>query len=222
MPIAIFPEYQQTCKICDRQMDQPANLRALIDETREEWMSNNRRPERTTRGREQMKDAAVKYREIHSALYETLQFADATLFTCCRQLLVAARANTRMMLDRFMAVQHIAEQGLASWEIYQYKRGIENLKAYQHDFADFVIKELEDRLARLATQGNVASTYKPKGEKWYPQYTDLSRFGVHFEMGAHGDQNSHHYGQLVGVAHFCVCSIRAYIELAWKEYLEHI
>ena len=220
MPIAVFPEYEQACKTCGRHMDKSANLRALTDETRE-WMSGDRSPRLPTRSREQIDDIAVKYREIRAALHETLQFAETVLFNCDSQLIVAARANTRMMLDRFMVVQHIAEKGLASWERYQYKRGIEHLRDYPHTFSDVVVQALEARLVRLAAQGTVASRYKPKVEGWYPQYADLSRFGVHFEMGADGDRGSHGYGQLVGVAHFCVCGIRKYLEPVWQEYREH-
>ena len=220
MPIAVFPEYEQTCKTCGRHMDQPANLRALIDETRE-WMSGDSSPKLPTRSREQMDDVTVKHQEMHAALYEALQFAETVLFNCDSQLIVAARANARMMLDRFMVVQHIAEKGLASWERYQYERGIEHLRDYPHTFSDIVVQALEARLAHLTAQGTVASLYKPKAEDWYPQYADLSRFGVHFVMGADGDRDSHRYGQLVGMAHFCVCGIRKYLEPVLQEYREH-
>ncbi len=198
-------------------MDDLSNLRAVIDETRE-WMSGDRTPERPTQNREQMEDITVKYQEIYGALYEALQFAETVLFNCDGNMIIAARANARMTMDRFMAVQHIIEIGLASWERYQYKRGIENLKDYPHHFADIVIQALEARLAQLSKQGTVASSYKPNKQDWYPQYADLSRFGVHFEMGAEGDRKSADYGQLVGVTHFCVCGIREYMEPVWVEY----
>ena len=217
MPIPVFPEYVETCRRCGRHMDQPANLRALIDETRK-WMCSDSPPKLTGQNREQMDDIAVKYKELHGALYETLQFAETVLFNCDSKLIVAARANARMMLDRFMAVQHIAEKGLASWERYQYERGIKHLRDYPHPFSDIVVQALEARLTRLAAQGTVASLYKPKAEAWYPQYADLSRFGVHFVMGADGDRDSKDYGQLVGVAHFCVCGIRQHFEPVLQEY----
>lgn len=220
MPIAAFPEYQQVCEICQRRMDDACNLRAVIDETRE-WMNDDRTPGRTSHNREQMDDITVKYQEIYGALDETLEFAETVLFNCDNNMGVAARANIRMMMDRFMAVQHIVEEGLASWERYQYKRGIEHLKEYPHDFADIVIQALEARLAHLSQQGIVAPSYKPKKQDWYPQYADLSQFGVHFLMGAEGDRAIARSERVVGVAHCCVCGIRMHIEPVWEEYRDN-
>lgn len=214
MPIVSNRKYEQPCKICGRPSD---DLRTVIDETRK-WMSGDRIPEWPDRSREDMADLTLKYKELWGALAESLQFAETVLFNCDWKLSVAARANVRLMLDRFMAVQHICEAGLASWERYQYVRGITHLKRYPHTFADEVIQTLESRLERLAQQGIVTSSYKPKEQDWHALYADLSRFGVHFAMGAEGDRRIPHYEQLIGVAHFCVCGARHYIEPAWEEY----